>query len=91
MTTPIQPLGIIPAIDLMNNVSIQDKPLINTFESMVSEIRKSDRRISDAMLGKVDLHELVTDISMIETNLRILVTVRDSLMGAIQELVRMQI
>ncbi len=65
--------------------------LVGEFQSMVSEIRKVDKKVYQSTVNKVDLHKLVTDVSMADTNLKILVAIRDSLMGAIQELTRMQI
>ena len=90
MNTFFKPVSLIPLTAMTIKSPTNDGNLLSNFGNMISDIKKSDKKISNAITGRVDLHELVTDISLAETNLKILVAVRDSLMNAIHELTRMQ-
>ncbi|MBQ4875543.1 MAG: flagellar hook-basal body complex protein FliE [Rickettsiaceae bacterium H1] len=85
------PISPVSSIINRNNLVDKEGSVAGAFESMISEIRKIDNKVQNLVMNKADLHELVTDISLIENNLKILVAIRDSLINAIQEITRMQV
>ncbi len=90
MSIVFKPISTISPINFNIISHLQNNSASNIFASMLSEIHSGNKKVSDSITNKVDLHELVTNVSLAETNLKILVAVRDSLMNAIHELTKMQ-
>ena len=90
MSIVFKPISAITPIANSIMPSVESNISSNIFAGILSEIHSGNKKISDSIANKVDLHELVTNVSLAETNLKILVAVRDSLMNAIHELTKMQ-
>jgi flagellar hook-basal body complex protein FliE len=63
----------------------------NAIQESTNTIRSADATEMQAMTGKVDLTDLVTAVSNAELTLNTVVTVRDRVIGAYQDILRMSI
>ncbi len=57
----------------------------------IKSLRASEKISIDALEGKSSIHELVMALNHAETNLSVLVNVRDKFIASYQEITRMQI
>ena len=65
--------------------------LKNTMTNMVQASRVAESQIAAQVAGKAELVDVVTDISAAETSLETVMAVRDQVISAYQEIMRMPI
>jgi flagellar hook-basal body complex protein FliE len=63
----------------------------NALQDAASTVRNTDAVEMQALTGKVDLTDLVTAVSNAELALNTVVTLRDRVIGAYQDIIRMSI
>ena len=65
--------------------------LENKLSGIVDQLHQSEKVAIDAASNRADLHTLVTNFAVAEANLKSLVSVLERMVGAIQEITKMQI
>jgi flagellar hook-basal body complex protein FliE len=63
----------------------------NTIDQVVNTQKKSEEMSAQAVLGKADLTDVVQAVTEAELTLQTVMTVRDRLVGAYQDIMRMPI
>ncbi|MGQ9847464.1 MAG: flagellar hook-basal body complex protein FliE [Bacteroidales bacterium] len=85
-------------IGLENNISIiQKKPLIDfkeflrkSINELNQELIKADQMVQEMMTGKIDVHQAMIAIEQANLSLRLMIQIRNKIISAYEEIMRMQ-
>lgn len=85
-------------IGLENNISIiQKKPLIDfkeflreSINELNQELIKADQMVQQMMTGKIDVHQAMIAIEQANLSLRLMIQIRNKIISAYEEIMRMQ-
>lgn len=85
-------------IGLENNISIiQKKPLIDfkeflrkSINELNQELIKADQMVQQMMTGKIDVHQAMIAIEEANLSLRLMIQIRNKIISAYEEIMRMQ-
>jgi flagellar hook-basal body complex protein FliE len=79
-----------PGVSGKDGVSFGDM-VKNAAEDLIGSLRGSEKVSSQAVVGKADLTDVVEAVTQAELTLQTVVAMRDRLLGAYQEIMRMPI
>lgn len=83
-------MQISPSVEQSKN-SVFSTFFKNYLNDSIDKVHKSEKLSMDALQGKADITSVVTAVSQAEVTLQTVITIRDKIISAYQDIIKMQI